>query len=70
MQTTNATGLQTPATADETNRRQISGPHLEFDQYGRATGATFYRCEACGTESINRSDVESECECVREEVLA
>lgn len=67
MQTKNATGLETPATTDSsTETRLISGPHLEFDKYGRATGATFWRCEQCGTECIHRSDVEDECECVRD----
>lgn len=35
----------------------ITGPHLEFDKYGRPTGETYYRC-ACGREAIHRSDLE------------
>jgi hypothetical protein len=60
---------ESAGTTDCTDR-QITGPHLEFDQYGRPTDATYYRCETCGTEAIHRSDVESECECVRQEVAA
>jgi hypothetical protein len=35
----------------------ISGPHWEFDRYGNCTGVTYYRCEACGTEALQRTDL-------------
>lgn len=36
--------------ATETEDR-ISGPIPEFDQYGRSSGATYWRCETCGGEA-------------------
>lgn len=36
---------------------RISGPIPEFDQYGRSTGAMYWRCETCGREALRRCDL-------------
>ncbi|WP_122088645.1 hypothetical protein [Halalkalicoccus subterraneus] len=43
---------ESPTQDDET---LITGPHLEPPEQG---GATYYRCEDCGRESLRRGDVE------------
>ncbi|WP_254538935.1 hypothetical protein [Halomarina litorea] len=53
------------ATQEGTDDRPITGPHTELNKYDRPTGATYWRCEACGIEAIQRDDVEAECTCVR-----
>jgi hypothetical protein len=35
----------------------VTGPHREFDKHGTPTGETYYRCETCGREAIDRSDL-------------
>lgn len=37
---------------------QISGPIPEFNQYGRTTGAMYWRCETCGREALRRRDLQ------------
>jgi len=39
---------------------RISGPIPEFDQYGRSTDVTYWRCETCGREALRRRDLRSE----------
>ncbi|MDL5363911.1 hypothetical protein [Halalkalicoccus sp. NIPERK01] len=44
------------ATQDDANEEaRITGPHLEPPEQG---GATYYRCEDCGRESLRHRDVE------------
>ncbi|ADJ16803.1 hypothetical protein HacjB3_19303 (plasmid) [Halalkalicoccus jeotgali B3] len=44
------------ATQDDAGEEaRITGPHLEPPEQG---GATYYRCEDCGRESLRRGDVE------------
>ena len=57
-------------TATETNQPQIEGPITEFDRYGDATGATYFRCATCGVESVTKKGLTGEdghtgCDCVR-----
>ena len=35
----------------------LSGPHYEVDKHGRPTGTTYYRCEQCGREALERRDL-------------
>jgi hypothetical protein len=35
----------------------ITGPHIEYDQYGNTTGSVFYRCSQCGQEALRRDDI-------------
>ena len=53
------TGTETlrPA-ADGGVSSDITGPHIEFDRYDEPTGETYYRCECCGRETIQRTDLE------------
>jgi hypothetical protein len=55
-------------TADESEAAStITGPHLELDPHGQPTDTTYYRCEACGIESIRRGDLtEHDCERTRD----
>lgn len=53
----------TPETED-----RIVGPIPEFDQYGRSTGATYWRCQTCGREALQRGILEEDgCDCRSEE---
>jgi hypothetical protein len=45
------------AAADGGRVSGITGPHIEFDKHGEPTGATYYRCESCGREAIQRKDL-------------
>jgi hypothetical protein len=40
-----------------TTDKRISGPHTEYDRYGRSTGHTYWRCEDCGNESLRREEL-------------
>lgn len=42
-------------TQETDDEMRITGPHLESPEQG---GATYYRCEDCGRESLRRGDVE------------
>lgn len=41
---------------DERTPPEITGPHAEHDRYGRPTGVTYYRCEACRAEWVGAPD--------------
>lgn len=43
------------STSDEGSR--IEGPIREFDTHDRPTGLTYFRCRACGRESMRRRDL-------------
>jgi hypothetical protein len=48
-------GVATESATQDTDETLITGPHLEPPEQG---GATYYRCEDCGRESLRRGDVE------------
>ena len=48
--------VPSPESVTEAEDR-ISGPIPEFDQYGRSTGAMYWRCETCGREALRRCDL-------------
>lgn len=39
---------------------RISGPHWAEEQYGAVY--SFFKCEACGAESVNRADLRGCCQ--------
>jgi len=41
--------------------RRIEGPIQEFDKYGESTGAEYYRCSVCGTESMRERNLTKCC---------
>ena len=47
---------------DPVPERRIAGPLMEFDQYDQYTGYDYYRCRACGRESLRRIDLEDCCD--------
>ena len=48
----------------ESNRQtSITGPHPEYDCYGRSTGVCYYRCSGCGVEALRRTDISEYCQC-------
>jgi hypothetical protein len=48
-------GVATETATQDDDETLITGPHLEPPEQG---GATYYRCEDCGRESLRRGDVE------------
>ncbi len=49
---------------EESNHEMsITGPHPEYDCYGRSTGVCYYRCSGCGVEALRRVDVQTHCRC-------
>jgi len=42
--------------------RRIDGPIPEYNRHGDYTGVTYYRCTACGAESLRRIDLEGCCD--------
>lgn len=49
------------------DQQEITGPHDEWNKYDELTGYTYWRCETCAFESLDREVVENHCECVRDE---
>lgn len=55
-------GLETEDKAEDApDGRRVVGPIQEVDKYGRATGASYYRCRSCGQEAMRRQDLEDCC---------
>jgi len=44
------------------SERRIAGPIPEYNRFGEYTGVTYYRCRACGAESLRRIDLRGCCD--------
>jgi len=42
--------------------RRIEGPIPEYNRFGEYTGTEYFRCTACGAESLRRIDLEGCCD--------
>jgi hypothetical protein len=42
--------------------RRIRGPIPEYNRFGEYTGVTYFRCRACGAESLRRIDLRGCCD--------
>ena len=42
--------------------RRIEGPIPEYNRFGEYTGVTYFRCRACGAESLRRIDLAGCCD--------
>ena len=58
-------GLGTESAEQVNDERRLVGPLQEVDKHGRSTGASYYRCRACGAEAMRRRDLESCCPVAR-----